>query len=90
VALQLPPVGPAKVTHGEGFRPASMGAETMTFNFCSNDDAIRMAKTYAGAFRQPMVVFGNQSDGSDADLVCPLSEFTGPADGILMIVEQDR
>lgn len=59
----------------------------MTFTYFYRSTALDMAEVIAAADHETMAVFEGQSNGADATCVCPLSEFGGPANALIMIVE---
>ena len=59
----------------------------MTFTYCYRDTALDMAEAIAADNNEPMAVFEGRSSGEDATCICPLAEFFGPADALLLIVE---
>lgn len=59
----------------------------MTFTYCYRATAFDIAEAIAADDHQPMAVFEGRSSGADATCICPLAEFFGPADALLLIVE---
>lgn len=59
----------------------------MTFTYCCRSTALDMAELIAVQDHEPMAVFEGRSNDADATCICPLGEFGGPAESLILIVE---